>query len=89
SRAGWDMKVFRDEQAFKTETCDTPKTVESTVNIVWKGNRLMTPIGGGVDIQARRALESQNLIKDEKGEVKAAQAKIDLSKLDKSQWWWD
>lgn len=88
-RAGWDMKVFGDEGSYKTQTCETPKAVESTVNVIWKGNRLMTPIGGGVDIQARRALDSQNLLKDDKGEVKEARAKLDLTKLQKSQWWWD
>lgn len=88
-RAGWEMTIFRDENSFKTETCNTPKTVESTVNVIWKGNRLMTPIGGGVDIQARRALTSENVLKDDKGTVKAAHGKIDLTKLEKSQWWWD
>lgn len=88
-RAGWDMSVFRDEQAFPVETYAAPKHVESAVNVVWKGNTLMTPIGGGVQISARQALESQNLLEDSQGEVKAVREKLDLSKLDKSQWWWD
>lgn len=88
-RAGWDLGVFRDEQAFPVETCAAPQHVDSTVNVVWKGNTLMTPVGGGVEISARQALDSQNLIADQQGEVKAAREKLNLSKLDASQWWWD
>jgi hypothetical protein len=87
-RADWKMEVFGDEKSFPIENYDVPKHVDSTVNVVWRGSRLMTPIGGGVSIQPRKALESSNLLTDE-GEVAAAKDKIDLSKLDKSQWWWD
>lgn len=88
SRAEWKMEVFADEKAFPVERYDAPKHVDSTVNVVWRGSRLMTPIGGGVSIHPQKALSSDNLIRDE-GEVAAAKDKVDLSKLDKGQWWWD
>jgi hypothetical protein len=87
-RVDWKMDVFGDEKAFAVENYDAPKHVESTVNVVWRGNRLMTPIGGGVSIHPRKALESSNLLQDE-GEVAAAKQKNDLSKLGNNQWWWD
>lgn len=88
-RAGWEMKTFGDENAFPVEKYEAPQQVASTVNVVWKGSVLMTPIGGGVKIQAKKALDSQNLLADEKGEVRAAHEALDLSKLAKNQWWWD
>ena len=52
------MEFFGSEKAFPVETYDIPKTVESAVNAIWKGHTLMTPIGGGVQIQAAQALQS-------------------------------
>jgi hypothetical protein len=55
---------------------------------MWKRNRLMTPIGGGVEIRASKAVESENVLADD-GELTEARAAIDLSKLPAEQWWWD
>ena len=49
----------------------------------------MTPIGGGVSIQAARALDSENLLSDEEGRVKAVRNQIDIKALAKDKWWWD
>ena len=88
-QAGWQLPVFSNEQLFPVETHHVPKQVESAVNVIWKGNTLMTPIGGGVSIQARQALSPGNLQKDESGELAAARGKIDISKVDPKRWWWD
>jgi hypothetical protein len=48
----------------------------------------MTPIGGGVEIRASKAVEAENLLADD-GEVAEAKAAIDISKLPAGQWWWD
>jgi hypothetical protein len=87
-RVDWKMETFGDEKAFAVEKYDAPEHVDSTVNVVWRGSRLMTPIGGGVSIHPRKALESSNLLTDD-GEVAKAKDKVDLSKLAKNQWWWD
>ena len=65
-----------------------PTQVESTVAAVWKGRRLMTPIGGGEQIEANTALLPENLLSDEKGSVAKLrnEAKIELAE---GQWWWD
>ncbi|MFO0901895.1 MAG: DUF1598 domain-containing protein [Pirellulales bacterium] len=88
-QAGWQLPVFLNEQLYAVETHHVPKQVESAVNVIWKGNTLMTPIGGGVNIQARQALSAGNLQKDESGELAAARGQIDLSKVDPKRWWWD
>ena len=48
--ADWKMVTLGDERQFPVETFEAPKTVEPAANAVFKGNRLMTPIGGGVEI---------------------------------------
>ncbi|MFM7071693.1 MAG: DUF1598 domain-containing protein [Planctomycetota bacterium] len=88
-QAAWSLEVLGDENRFPVETHLVPRQVESAVNVVWKGNRLMTPIGGGVNIQPRQALSPGSLRKDTEGTVAAARAKIDTAKIDAKRWWWD
>ena len=88
TKAGWKMEFFASEKAFPVETYDIPKTVESAVNAIWKGQTLMTPIGGGVQIQASQALDSDRLLSDQKGKVAKLREAV-APKLAKGQWWWD
>ena len=85
----WRMETFGNEDVMPVETLDPPQQVASAVNSIWKGRTLMTPIGGGVQIQASRALESDNLLSDADGEVEATRATINLKDLPADQWWWD
>ena len=71
------------------ETCNAPKQVAAAINAMWKGNTLLTPIGGGVQMRPTEALAPTNLLDDEKGAVSSARTAIDLSKLGPDQWWWD
>ncbi|HEY4759876.1 MAG TPA: hypothetical protein VIH42_04780, partial [Thermoguttaceae bacterium] len=87
-KAGWNMEFFGDENAFSVETYEIPKTVETVVNAIWKGNHLMTPVGGGVEIKPTMALESDKLLADEKGKVAKLHDEIEIN-LGKGQWWWD
>jgi len=82
------MKFFGDEQAYSIETYDIPKTVESAVNAIWRGQTLMTPIGGGVQIQPAQAIVSDRLLSDEKGKVGKVYETVKPD-LAKGQWWWD
>lgn len=88
-QAGWTMDVFLNEGTYPVETYPVPKQVETAVNVVWKGSTLMTPIGGGVNIQARQALSPGNLKKDEQGEVAKARKAVRVEGLAAGQWWWD
>ena len=88
-KADWKMELLGSESDFPVETQNAPKQVASAVNSIWKGNRLMTPIGGGVEIRPSLALSSENLLSDEDGNVEKAREGLDLSKLPADQWWWD
>ena len=83
------MEVFGSEERFPVETYPEPKQVETAVNAVWKGNTLMTPVGGGVRIQPLLALASDRVKPDEKGALKGLHEQIQIQALPKDQWWWD
>ena len=87
--ADWSMPVFSDEGSYPVQTYNTPVRVETAVNVRWKGNTLMTPVGGGVRIEATEALTGSNLKSDEKGSVKDAHAAVQPGKIDDNRGWWD
>ena len=55
-RAGWDLSVLGDEAIYPVETYNAPQQVATAVNSMWKGRHLATPVGGGVQIEAKQAL---------------------------------
>jgi hypothetical protein len=84
--SGWDMALLLDEERLPTQTCITPREVESVVNVVWKGNRLLAPTGG-VTIHPQEALKTDRL-PDEGG--KLARERDEVAKeFEASRWWWD
>ena len=88
-QADWTMPVLMDESIVPVETYTAPEQVETAVNAIWRGNTLMTPLGGGVQMQPRLALRSENMEVDTVGannEVKKTSGPTDL---DDGQWWWD
>jgi hypothetical protein len=87
--AGWKAETFRSEQAYPVETLNPPTQVETAVNALMKGNTLLSPVGGGVQMRPTLALDSENLIGDEEQAVAKARTEIDLSQLRADQWWWD
>jgi hypothetical protein len=86
-KAGWTADTLRDEKAYAIETQPVPKEVETAINAVWRGNRLLTPIGGGVTMHPRMALDPPNLLMDEKGTVTAARTAA--QDLPADVWYWD
>ena len=86
-RAGWAAAKLRDEAACPIEKYHAPTEVEPAVHAVWKGARLLTPIGGGVSMYPRMALDPPNLLMDEKGAVNAARTAA--KQLPADRWWWD
>jgi hypothetical protein len=88
-QANWNLGVFADESQFPVETYETPRQVESAVNVIWKGNTLMTPIGGGVHMEPLQALKTDNVMADDEGKVSQGYGKISLKDLPEGQWWWD
>lgn len=89
SQANWDLGSLADETRFKVERFAAPQQVETAISAVKKGSRLITPIGGGVQIDATKALAPENLRADERGEIKQQRAALTLNHLANGQWWWD
>ncbi|WP_236010894.1 DUF1598 domain-containing protein [Candidatus Laterigemmans baculatus] len=89
TQAGWDMGVLLDESQLPVETLVAPQQVETAVNAIWKGNTLLTPLGGGVNVQPKRALKSDTLVRDIKGELRQPRQQLEPSGLGPDQWWWD
>jgi hypothetical protein len=88
-KADWKMEFFGDEKSYSIETYSIPKAVETAVSVVWKSSSsFMTPMGGGVEIQAAKAVQPDKLLPDEKGEVSKLREEIKPN-LAKGQWWWD
>ena len=87
-KANWKMDVLGDEKVIATETCNAPKQVASAVNAIWKGTRLLTPIGGGVEINPLIALTPEKILNDKDSKVSDARAKVKIE-LAKGRWWWD
>jgi hypothetical protein len=88
-KADWKASVLMDESKVTVEVYEAPTQVESAVNAIWKGNKLMTPIGGGVSIRPNVALQQENLLKDEEGQLNAARDQVKVEGLAENQWWWD
>jgi hypothetical protein len=88
AKARWRLEVFGDESKFPVETHAAPTQVETVVTSVWKGNQLMTPVGGGVQVQAERALDSSNLLPDDGHAVRQARQQT-TPELAPGAWWWD
>jgi hypothetical protein len=87
-QAGWTLGVFGDERTLPVQTVPAAQRVPCVVNSVWKGNRLLSPAGGGVSIRADEALRPDRLRSDEDG--KLADRYRDISPpADQSRWWWD
>lgn len=87
-KLNWDLVYFGDESKFRIQTEQAPKFVESAVNAVWRGRTLTTPIGGGVEIFAARALQEENLL-SASDETAAQQQKEMESLLPENGWWWN
>jgi hypothetical protein len=86
-KASWGAETLRDEQAYRIERLETPREVETAINAVWRGSKLITPIGGGVTMHPRMALDATNLLLDDKGDVAATRAAA--KDLPVGRWWWD
>jgi hypothetical protein len=88
-RVDWDLELFRDESRLAIENYPVPRQVESAINVVWKGSTLMTPIGGGVHIQADEAFAASSLAVEENGEITSMRNQTVVPANDPLRWWWD
>jgi hypothetical protein len=89
AKADWSLGALGDEKRFPVELYQAPTQVQPIANAYWKNGKFMSPIAGGVQIQARVALNSDRVTVDSKGEINQVRDNIDLSDLSVGQWWWD
>lgn len=89
TQADWNAETLMDESKVRVERYTAPEQVETAVNAVWRGNTLMTPLGGGVQMQPRLALNKGRLTIDTQGETVAVKTTEGPSDLADGQWWWD
>ena len=85
-RTQWGAEKLADEKVYSIERHAVPLEVETAINAVWRQNRLLTPIGGGVTMQPRFALDSPTLLMDEQGSVAAARG--EKLEIPADRWWW-
>ncbi len=88
SKTGWKMEFLGDESQFKVRLYPAPKKVATAVNAVFKGSRLLTPVGGGVHIEPDEALKPENLLNDEEGKLAKMHKDLEIN-LPEGKWWWD
>lgn len=88
-QAGWNLGVFASEDQLPVQTLPAPRQVETAINAIMKGTRLITPIGGGVKIQPQKALSAENLKSDEDGAIGSQRAVVGSVEIPAGQWWWD
>ena len=88
-QADWNMPVLMDESKVNVETYVAPSQVETAVNAIWKGNTLMTPLGGGVNMQPKLALSRDRVDLDTAGDNVRVKKSAGPSGLAEGQWWWD
>ncbi|MGA2066992.1 MAG: DUF1598 domain-containing protein [Thermoguttaceae bacterium] len=86
-KADWKMEAFSDDKVLPVETCNAPKQVPATVNVVWRNKTAMTPFGG-VQIDPLAALSPENRLPDEEGKVAKVRRQTAIE-LAQGQWWWD
>lgn len=85
SESGWEPDLFFDRSKLNVETHDVPTTLPTAVNAVWKGRRLLTPVGGGVSIRSAEAFESMQIVDDSLLDVRPEIP----DNLTDDQWWWE
>ncbi len=87
-KANWKMDVLGDENTIATESYNAPKQVATAVNAIWKGHQLLTPVGGGVEINPLMALAPEKILDDKDSKVSQVRDKVKIE-LAKGRWWWD
>ncbi|MEM6474196.1 MAG: DUF1598 domain-containing protein, partial [Planctomycetota bacterium] len=88
-QASWAMPVLGNESVYPVRRYTAPEQVETAVNAIWKGRTLMTPLGGGVQMQPRKALDSETLVVDREGRNLEIKQSAGPTGLTEGQWWWD
>ncbi|HEV2970497.1 MAG TPA: DUF1598 domain-containing protein [Pirellulales bacterium] len=87
TQSGWQAPFLLDESSLPGSTLPTPRKVQCVVNAVWKGNRLLSPAGGGVSLVPDEALDPKRITKDADGDL--GRRRNSLARAPADVWWWD
>ena len=89
TQAEWNLGSLGDESRYSVQRYIAPTQVETAVNAIWRGNTLMTPLGGGVQMQPRLALQKDTITLDRDGGSVVVKEEAGPTNLSEGQWWWD
>jgi hypothetical protein len=84
SKSGWSMEFFASEEKYSLEVFTVPQEVEPVVGLANRGAVILTPVGGGVVIDAEKALDEAK----KNNRIANVQKGIALN-LPEGAWWWD
>ncbi|MDR0869589.1 MAG: DUF1598 domain-containing protein [Planctomycetaceae bacterium] len=87
-KGGWSMEFLGSEEKYPVQTAAAPTAVEPVVGSAFRGNVFMAPIGGGVEIEPKLALDAKNIKNEENGRVSNVRNNVKIE-LKENQWWWD
>ena len=87
-KSGWKLGIFNDETKCRVNTAAGVSQVETAVNAVWKNSQLVTPVGGGVHIAARKLVDP-SITKVDKEIDNLRDKGSAPANLAADQWWWD
>lgn len=85
TKAEWSPELLADESRLPVENYNAPEQVDTAVTSRWKGNTLMTPIGGGVQIRPTKSLDASALATAD-GQIADIQQQAAPAG---DAWWWD
>ena len=91
-KSGWSMEFFGDEKKYRLQTFRAPEEVEPVVGVRSFGPVMrrvtLAPVGGGVVIDAEKALDAEHAKLDTGNKIAERQKQITLN-LPEGVWWWD
>ena len=87
-KSGWSMAFFGNEKQYPLETFVAPKEVDAVVGVTRYRNLTLAPVGGGIEIDAKRALGAEHAKPDRDGKIADRQKQVALN-LPDGVWWWD
>jgi len=87
-KSGWSMEFFGSEEKYRLQTFVIPKEVEPVVGSRTVGRVLLAPVGGGIVIDAEKALNEENAKLETDKKITERQKQIALN-LPEGVWWWD